>query len=236
MERLMQNTPLGPSGEDIAQMRKIRSLMENLDLNTLDIPIDTDDIPVRDSNSDRQVAPPPSGYSSPASNADVGAMKKILESFYSGIGEVEKNTTSELVVQSPSPLQKKPMEQNFSQKWAVRKNIHESKQNKSTTFSIHSGNNVLEQRFNVVESAKSVCHLLNNGYNIDSSKVQKIIDLDEEFAVLRLETAKLKRLYERSTQLNETQAADVFAQKHQTSKANALCIKTRIESIWEILE
>lgn len=177
-----------------------------------------------------------------ASSEDVNAMKKILESFYNAVGD-------EALAQPAAPQQRKPLIEDRTSEpramlpkpqaatWKVVKSIVESNGGKSVdSYQVTSGSERFPNKFVLKESALSVAKLMNGGYETDSQKVRRVVEMDQEFAELRRETAKLKKLYDRSMSVGEREAADVFAKKHQTAKANALAIKSKVESIWEILE
>lgn len=245
----MNNLPaVSVSRQDVDEMKKLMKLMEGSNLPaemSAQYESNYQQRPQQQYTNQRRAghpappAAPASAYSGISGGEDVLAMKRILEGFYDALGQSESDelpqnsaSTSQLLQENhqlPAPKQ--------TSIWKVSKVILEQKQGRSVEiYQISNGVDKLPFKFVLKESAYSVSKLLNNGFETESAKVRRIIDMDTEFAESRRETAKLKQLYERSLALNETESADVFAKKHQTAKANALSVKSKIESIWEILE
>lgn len=176
-----------------------------------------------------------------ASSEDVNAMKKILESFYNAVGEDEpaapQQQQKRALVEDRTVETRPALPKPQAATWKVVQNVVESSGSKKVdSYQVTSSAEKFPNKFVLKESALTVAKLMNGGYETDSQKVRRVVEMDQEFAELRRETAKLKKLYDRSISVGEREAADVFAKKHQTAKANALAIKSKVESIWEILE
>lgn len=87
----------------------------------------------------------------------------------------------------------------------------------------------------IKESATAIMKLMNKGHASNSAKVQEVLDLEEEFNRNRIETGRHKQRYQRSMELGETAAANVFKDRFNTAKANALVAQDTIKSINESL-
>ena len=83
------------------------------------------------------------------------------------------------------------------------------------------------------ESATALMKLLNRGESTASNKCREILDLEEEYNRNRIEMGRHKQRHARSTQLGETAAANVFRDRFNTAKANAMVAQDTIKSINE---
>jgi hypothetical protein len=83
------------------------------------------------------------------------------------------------------------------------------------------------------ESAQAIMKLMNKGLAFESSRVQEVVELEEEFSRYRKETVSHKSRYQRSMELGETAAAEVFKTRFNVAKANALAAQDQIKSILE---
>jgi hypothetical protein len=87
----------------------------------------------------------------------------------------------------------------------------------------------------IKESATAIMKLMNKGHDLSSSKVQEVLELEEDFNRNRIETGRHKARYQRSMELGETAAANVFKDRFNAAKANALVAQDTIKSINESL-
>lgn len=85
------------------------------------------------------------------------------------------------------------------------------------------------------EAATALMKLMNKGLALESARVQEVINLEEDFNRNRLQTASHKQRYQRAMELGETAAAQVFKDRFNVAKANALAAQDEIKSISESL-
>jgi hypothetical protein len=83
------------------------------------------------------------------------------------------------------------------------------------------------------EAATALMKLLNKGLTLESARVQEVIDLEEDYNRSRLQTVSHKQRYTRSMELGEAAAAQVFKDRFNVAKANALAAQDDIKSILE---
>ena len=85
------------------------------------------------------------------------------------------------------------------------------------------------------ESATALMKLMNKGLALESARVQEVINLEEDFNRNRLQTASHKQRYQRAMELGESAAAQVFKDRFNVAKANALAAQDEIKSISDSL-
>jgi hypothetical protein len=81
------------------------------------------------------------------------------------------------------------------------------------------------------ESAIAIAKLLNSGETLESSKVQQVLDLDEEYAQAKTKAVTIKENYSRAVKLNESESATVFKKRHAAVRANALAIQEELKAL-----
>lgn len=98
---------------------------------------------------------------------------------------------------------------------------------------VDSNNNVLCENLTVSEAAHAVIRYLIKGLTLDHGKVQNILELEETFSRNRADAARFRYRYDRCIKLKENAAANVFADRFQVARANALSAHDQIKSILE---
>jgi hypothetical protein len=81
------------------------------------------------------------------------------------------------------------------------------------------------------ESALALVKLLNKGHQMDSPLVEQVLELEDEYKQAKTQAKTIKERYQRSVDLDETDAANVFKKRHAAVRANALATHDQIKSI-----
>lgn len=230
--------PMGPSNADIAEMARLRNILNG-----------GSNVPAvqqpqqahysggyagtqRPLHESRQ-APPAQPYmpSYGTSREEVDAMKNLLETLNSLSGD--------------EPTRQNLQEQQYNAPALPAANTG----NYSVMVTIQESNGKEVNRYNVVdgnrqdvfpglvmkEAATAIMKLMNKGHASNSAKVQEVADLEETFNRCRIETNMHKTRYNRSVELGETSAANVFKDRFNTARAQALAAQDTIKSINESL-
>lgn len=229
----MSNLPMNlPSNQDIAEMARLRAIMNGTNVPAVQQPQQAHYAggsagtrrPMNESYS-----PPPVYVPGGApSRADVDEMKNLLEKINNLSGEEPvrqpiRETAEYSNASLPAPT---------SGSYSVMVTIQESNGKEVNRYNVVDSN-----RRDVVpglvikEAATAIMKLMNKGNSLNSSKVQEVIDLEETYNRARIQTAQNKSRYQRSIDLGENAAAQVFKDRFATSRANALAAQDDIKSI-----
>lgn len=228
--------PAGPSQKDIQEMARLRAIMEGKNVPAVQQPQQAHysggyagtQRPLNESRAAPAYMP-----SFGTSREEVDAMKNILNK----LNALEGN---EPVRQAQPLVEAASFQQNVSTAGGAPYEVLISLK-ESNGKEVRSYNVVDCQRRDVVsnlklqESAQAIMKLMNKGLAFESSRVQEVVDLEEEFNRNRMETARHKSRYQRSMELGEAAAADVFKNRFNVAKANALAAQDQIKSILESL-
>lgn len=233
--------PTGPSQKDIQEMARLRAIM-----NGTNVPAVRDDTvhahysggnagtrrPLHESHN---VAPPAYMPSTGASREDVDIMKNILTKLNAISGDEP----------APAPQRQQIAESHAgfvtdqrvgSGPYEVLALIKESGGKEVNRYSV-----VDSSRRDVIgdltlrETATALMKLMNKGLTLESARVQEVINLEEDYNRNRIQTASHKSRYQRSMELGETAAAQVFKDRFNVAKANALAAQDEIKSIADSL-
>ena len=228
--------PTGPSPRDVAEMKRLRNIMEG----GANVPAATGPINAHYSGGYAGTRQPLRESSQPIYSPtygttadDVNAMKKILERFHAAAGDEVINESAPVNAQNHHP-----MIQNNSTPvggFSVLSVIKESTNGKvRNSYDVVDANRqTVIDYIHLVETATAIMKYLNKGMNVQSAKVQELLDLEETYNINRLETSKLKKHYTRSIELGERAAAEVFKNRHSVARANAMMAHDQIKSILE---
>lgn len=233
----MSNVPMipsGPSQKDIAEMQRLRNIMNG----TANVPAIQQPIQAQYSGGyagTRQ----PIRESAPAYTPtygttadDVNAMKQILERLNAVSGD-DQEVLNEVAPSSNTPALVENRTSSGGFKVAIMlKEGANGKEQKSYDVIDATRQPVIENLC-LQEAATAIMKYLNKGLSLQSNKVQEILELEETFNSNRIETAKLKQRYNRSVELGESEAAEVFKKRHSVARANALMAQDQIKSILE---
>ena len=230
--------PTGPSQRDIQEMSRLKSIMEGNTLPAVSQPIQGHYGNSRTTLNETRVAPPIYTPSFGPGREDVDAMKNILQKLQSLGGD-----------ETPAaPPQRTPMYESVeSTNFSTPTSSHVSSGPFTVLVQIAESNGKEVNRYSVVdgsrrdvfselvmkESATALMKLLNRGESTASNKCREILDLEEEYNRNRIEMGRHKQRHARSTQLGETAAANVFKDRFNTAKANAMVAQDTIKSINE---
>lgn len=239
--------PMGPSNADKTEMARLLQIMNGGE-GSSNVPAVRDNTvnahysggyagTQRPLNESRQ-APPAAPYmpSYGTSRAEVDAMKNILEKLnhLSGDEAPKAPRQTQQLVETNSFHQNVPT--SGGAPYEVLISLKESNGKEFRSY------NVVDcQRRDVVsdlklqETASAIMKLLNKGLAFESTRVQEVIELEEEFTRYRKDTMSHKSRYTRSMELGESAAADVFKTRFNVAKANALAAQDQIKSILESL-
>lgn len=223
----MPMLPSGPSRQDVDSMRKFKEIMEG---KTIHEGVKVGGQTSRVNNTSTQ-----SPYM-PYHNhqADVQNMKSILEKFY----ESQGNSIKENVRETVKPLYES---QNISQRtpdshYEVRTRLTENSKGKEIkTYDVVCERQIISEGHILKEAAKSISIFMNRGHDINSSRINEILDLESDYKRNRIEAGKIKKHYDRCVELGESEAAAIFSKKFHSAKANFVSAKESLESIYESL-
>jgi hypothetical protein len=77
----------------------------------------------------------------------------------------------------------------------------------------------------------AIAKYLNKGEELESRKVQQVLDLDEEYIEAKSKALSIKENYSKAVQLNESESAAVFKKRHAAVRANALAIQEEMKTL-----
>lgn len=223
-----------PSARDIQEMARLRAIMEGTNVPAVQQPQQAfytgGSQPLRE-NHTTHYSP-----SMGTSREDIDAMKNILTKLNSLSGE-------ETVMEQTAPSATKTylnegaaVQKSSPGSFEVLISLKESNGKETKSYNVVDGNRRdVVSNLRLQETAQAIMKLMNKGLDLNSTRVQEVLELEEEFNRNRLETAKHKARYTRSMELNETAAAEVFKTRFNVAKANALVAQDQIKSILESL-
>ena len=90
---------------------------------------------------------------------------------------------------------------------------------------------IIKGGLEIREAAEAIVKCLQRGYDMDSKRVQEIIELEETFFRNRSDAARFKSRYETATKQEEYKSAEVYETRFQVAKANAMVAVDQIKSI-----
>jgi hypothetical protein len=234
--------PTGPSQRDIAEMARLRAIMNGTNVPAVPQPQQAHysggsagtQRPLHESRAPSAPAYMPTFGTS---REEVDAMKNILNKLNHLSGD---DRSMEQVVATPrQPLVETSsftQPQLGSGPFEVLAIIKESNGKEVNRYSVVDAN-----RRDVVggltlrETATAIMKLMNKGLALESTRVQEVINLEEDYNRNRLQTASHRQRYQRSMELGETAAAQVFKDRFNVAKANALAAQDEIKSIADSL-
>jgi hypothetical protein len=224
-----------PSARDIQEMARLRAIMEGTNVPAVQQPQQAfytgGNQPLRESHNTTHYSP-----SVGTSREDIDAMKNILAKLNNINGEDQISEQASPTVGRTTLTETSSAQKAKSGSFEVLISLKESNGKEIRTYNVVDSNRRdIVSNLRLQESAQAIMKLMNKGLSFDSSRVQEVIDLEEDFNRNRLETAKHKARYTRSMELNETAAAEVFKNRFNVAKANALVAQDQIKSILESL-
>jgi hypothetical protein len=213
-----------PSSEDIESMRRLRRIIENSEGTSMQ--------PSTTYLSENKSPVTRTG------RPDVDAMAEILQRF----NKATNNTAQRLVEDAnndPRTLEAIHTQSTGSGvkigKYEVIVELLESDNKTRKVYNVmHSENDQLMVKdLSVLEAAHAIVRYLNKGVPFDNNKIQSILDLEETYSRNKIDAIRFKQRYERCVKLKETRAGDVFADRFQVARANALVAHDQIKSVLE---
>ena len=119
--------------------------------------------------------------------------------------------------------------------WEIRKVLRESPTGKKeTAYKIHNvnTNQSIKASFIVLEGAKAVVALLNNGVSLKNRKIQEIAQLEIEYRRQRKQALEEKVYWQRAVKAGNELKQDLYEAKFDAAKSRALLTKERIQGIF----
>lgn len=224
--------PMGPNQKDIAEMARLRSIMEGNHVPAIREPVQAQYVNNGTRPLHESYVPPAPAYvpgGSP-SREDVDAMKSLLE-------KINNLSSDDTVKKSPALMETKitPSQSSESPSYEVLISLKESSSGKEVrSYSVVDQNRRdVASNLSLRESAQSLMKLMNKGYDFESKRVQEVLELEEEYNRNKLDASRHKSRYNRSMELGETAAAGVFKERFGIARANALAAQDQIKSILE---
>ena len=228
MNSLVPTGPTTPSQRDIAEMARLRAIMEGKSVPAIQDPIQAHYVGGRAPLREAYVPPVYNGGGSP-SREDVDAMKTLLEKLNHLSGE-ETPPTRQLTERTVTPTQS--LNTGTYEVLVMLKESASGKETKSYNVVDQNRQDIVSDIM-IKEAAQSIAKLMNKGLTLQSPKVQEILDLEEDYNRNRIEASKHKARFQRSSELGESAAANVFKERFGVAKANALAAQDQIKSIFE---
>lgn len=249
---MSSNLPtVGPSSQDISEMARLREIMNGGSSN---LPVQHEHTAQytggsqgarRGLNESQYHSPPAVGPVGFAGREDVDAMRDVLRRFKAASGEDRAPIHEDIQVATESGFRTTSTEKVYLQapvqvssptgQHEVRISLSESadgKEIKDHTV-VNGAGQAVVQGLSLVESAKAIMKLLNKGLNANHARVLELAELDEDYNRNRIVAGQARVRYQRSAELNETAAAQVFKTRFETARATALATQDQIKSILE---
>lgn len=183
---------------------------------------------------------------------DVGAMAKIMESYSSatgvksftdkndigGINGIAHSLASEAHSNKPlrEALVTKKTDQGVSiGAWEIRKvmveGFGEKNEVRYKVKNVNTGQNI-KVSFLVLESAKTVVELMNNGASLSHSKIREIAKLEIDYRRQRKQALEEKYFWRKAKKENDEFKLDLYEAKFDAAQARALYTKEKIKNIY----
>ncbi len=234
--------PMGPSNQEKAEMARLLQIMNGGNGGGSNVPAVQQPQQAHYTGGhagtqrplyESRQAPPAQPYmlSFGTSREEVDAMKTLLEKM-SALGGDEPTQPQRQPLVEASHFAPAPAASNGP--FTVLVSIQESNGKEVNRFSVVDGNRQdVVGNLVIKEAATAIMKLMNKGQGLDSAKVQEVLELEEDYNRNRIETGKHKSRYQQSINLGETAAANVFKDRFNVAKANALAAQDQIKSILE---
>lgn len=238
---MSNNLPVvGPNQKDIQEMARLRAIM-----NGGNVPVVHEHqaqysgghAGTRRPLNESYAPPPVSGGF--AGQEDVNAMREVLARFKAAAGEdsaprhLNENMNERVQhnFENVGNLAQTPAHGSFE----VRISLSESSDGKEVKnhVVVDSMGQTVIGGLSLVESAKAVMKLLNKGLPVGHARITELTELDEDYNRNRILAGQARNRYQRSVELKENAAAEVFKARFETARATALATKDQIQSILE---
>ena len=170
---------------------------------------------------------------------DVKEMEKILQNFNSAGGPVKQllqETTKDRQLKE-ALMTTKSDKGAIIGAWEISKSLREGLTKKQEAVyhvkNVNTGKSI-KAAFLILESAKVLVRLLNQGVDTDNPQVKEIADLEIKYRRLREKALHEKLGWHRAKKNNDDFKRDLHEAKFDAAKANALYTKERIKNIYLI--
>jgi hypothetical protein len=227
------NLPSLPSQQDIAEMSRLRQIMEGANLPAVQEPVRAHysggSDGVRRPLNEGYVAPPAYSPVGLTGREDVDAMKAILERLNAVNGE----DTEVLRETVPTSAPRLPNVASGPYEVAILLKESANGAELRSYDVINASRQPVVEGLVIKEAAQAVAKFLNKGQVLEGKKIQEVLELEEEYNRCRIEASKIKARYQRCVELGESDAANVFKSRHATTRATALAASDQIKSILE---
>jgi len=185
--------------------------------------------------------------------ADNEAMAKILNKFskttgitkFSTVNDGATNVVSNLI--ETAQVDRELREALITQKednavkigaWKIKKHLRENVIGKDETIyrvSNVNTNQTIKASFLVLESARIVVKLLNQGAEVSHRTIKEVAELELKYRKQRQKALEERRSWHRAKKLNDEFKQDLYEAKFDAAKSNALLTRERIKNIYNTL-
>lgn len=217
----------GPSPEDIAEMKRLRAALNNLD--------DEDFMPspyVKKQSLNESDEYAPISVAPPVmTGSDVDEIRKFVMAVQDFVPEAIEETKTNVELREAFITEKVDTNSVQVGAWKIEKLILESSGKKEAHYQV--SNVVTKQKLDpvfVYESAQSILKILNQGHNLQDKEIDAIMELDEEYQRLRLKALEEKAIWQRAKSNNLEWKQQLYESKFNSSQYQALYIKERIKN------
>ncbi|MCK9529429.1 MAG: hypothetical protein M0R77_02500 [Gammaproteobacteria bacterium] len=216
----------GPTPEDMAEMRRIQSLLNNLDEE--DFYSNTPSTPINENyNVSAPVAPPPA-----MAGDDADQIRRHIMAINNLMPDMIEESRSNVELREAIITEK--VSDNAIQvgTWKIEKTLVESVNGKKEP-NYHISNVVTKQKLEpvfVYEAAQAILKILNQGHNLHDKEIDAIMELDEEYQRLRDKALQEKAVWQRAKNNNIEWKQQLYESKFNSSQYQALYIKERIKN------
>lgn len=219
-----------PTQGDISEMDRLRKIMAG------DLTENTAPPPKILENGEEAFV-----FSKGHTREDVTAMDKILKNFNS-VDDTATSTVKELLQETKKDRQLKEALVTTESDvgavigaWEISKSLREGLTKKQEAVyhikNVNTGESI-KAAFLILESAKSIVRLLNQGVSLSDTQIKTIADLEIKYRRLRERALQEKLSWHRAKKSGDEFKQDLYEAKFDSAKANALYIKERIKNIY----
>lgn len=216
----------GPSPEDIAEMRRLQSLLNNLDEDDL-LPSNNQEQLTENYEMASTVAPPP-----PMVGGEADEIRRHIMAINNLMPDMIEESKTNVELREAIITEK--VDHNTIQvgSWRIEKTLLENSDGKKEP-NYRLSNVITKQRTApvfVYEAAQAILKILNQGHNLQDKEIDAIMELDEEYQRLRDKALLEKAVWQRAKNNNIEWKQQLYESKFNSSQYQALYIKERIKN------
>lgn len=216
----------GPSPEDIAEMRRLQTLLNGLSDDDI-VPSNNNENLYEQEEVATRIAPPV-----PMGGSEADEIRRHLMAINNLMPDMVEEAKSNVELREAMITEK--VNHNTIQvgSWRIEKFLVEGLNGKKEP-NYRVSNVVTKQSIDsvfVYESAQAILKILNQGHNLHDKEIDAIVELDEEYQRLRDKALEEKAIWQRAKNNNIEWKQQLYESKFNSSQYQALYIKERIKN------